>query len=803
MVGSKKVVGIWPDADNAAVESASLAMAFAASQDAKRHVLGDANVPQHSPPEGDGSFAAALPGEPLPDAEPADQWWVDDAPDPAPTRWPSFWTIGAAFLAVAWLTAFTWSATRGFAALPTLIDVPMLIGTGATPVLLLVVVALFAARSSTRASHRQLHLLDRLTREQSALDERLAQMTTRWFEADQAMRAQSATFEQLSHRTTSGITSAASLMQEQMDRNIVASAVLAERSEAAQRHLEGLSLAVPKLDEVATRLGDRLRQAGQSAYQAGGQLEAQIAALGSEGEAVAGRLALAQDILAAKTVAIGQSAEQADTVVRATADAFAAQLATQRDAAIAMVAELTGALANTADQTRDALASASSRMTSDIHHRMTALLDVLNTGEQRAATIGAQLAAAHTASTQLDAGLGALADLTEQRLTTISASSEQRFAALGRSITGFNATLAALSQRIGANDREATDLLTRAEAVLVALDAVTRELDQSMPTAINRLNEQVDASLTAIASLTPAFDGSSRAAEGLAAQIMSAQTALDAYRGALAAAGGEMDGLDAQRAALVGTLDDAGAALNRDLAATFADLAPRIESEMAQLQTAVSSGIAASRADIDALALQIAELASSRVAAAIEGAIGSEATERVRTLSDVAERAVSAASNASDRLMRQLITIADSSAALEQRAATVAEAASGAQREGLARQLALLTQSLNSTALDLVRMLDRDIADQAWEAYLKGDRSIFTRRTARLLSASDARDLRRRYDDDEEFRAQVGRYIHDFEAMLRGLVDTADGAALSVTLLSSDAGKIYVALAQAIERLRN
>ena len=792
MVGTKKVVGIWPDADNAAVESGSLASAFAASQDAKQHILDAETLAL------DDQTAAELP-----DAEPVDQWWIDDGPEPVPSRRPSLWTMAACLLGVGWLIAFAWSATRGFVALPALIDVPMLVGTAATPLLLLAIVLLFAARSSTRASHRQLHLLDRLASEQAALDDRLAVMTTRWFEADQALRVQAATFEQLSHRTTSGITSAAALMQEQMDRNIVASAVLAERSETAQRHLEGLSLAVPKLDEVATRLGDRLRQAGQNAYQAGGQLEAQIAALGSEGEAVAGRLALAQDILAAKTTAITQSAEQADTVVRATADAFAAQLADQRDAAIAMVAELTGALANTADQTRDALASASSRMTSDIHHRMTALLDVLNTGEQRAATIGAQLAAAHSASTQLDAGLGALADLTEQRLTTISASSEQRFAALGRSITGFNATLAALSQRIGANDREATELLSRAEAVLVALDSVTRELDQSMPSAIGRLDAQVAASLTAIGSLTPAFDDSNRTAEAFVGQVACAQSALDSYRAALAAAGGELDAFDAQRQAMAGTLDDAGAALNRDLAATFADIVPRIEGEMAQVQAAVSNGIAASRAEIDALAQQIAELASARVATALDSAIGNGATERVRTLSDVAERAVAAASNASDRLMRQLITIADSSAALELRAASVAETASGAQREGLARQLALLTQSLNSTALDLVRMLDRDIADQAWEAYLKGDRSIFTRRTARLLSAGDARDLRRRYDDDEEFRAQVGRYIYDFEAMLRGLVDTADGAALSVTLLSSDAGKIYVALAQAIERLRN
>jgi hypothetical protein len=38
--------------------------------------------------------------------------------------------------------------------------------------------------------------------------------------------------------------------------------------------------------------------------------------------------------------------------------------------------------------------------------------------------------------------------------------------------------------------------------------------------------------------------------------------------------------------------------------------------------------------------------------------------------------------------------------------------------------------------------------------------------------------------------------------MLRTMLSTRDGNAVSVTLLSSDMGKLYVVLAQALERLR-
>ncbi len=48
----------------------------------------------------------------------------------------------------------------------------------------------------------------------------------------------------------------------------------------------------------------------------------------------------------------------------------------------------------------------------------------------------------------------------------------------------------------------------------------------------------------------------------------------------------------------------------------------------------------------------------------------------------------------------------------------------------------------------------------------------------------------------------MNRYIHDFEALLRRVMNTREGTPIATTMLSSDAGKLYVALAQAIERLR-
>jgi hypothetical protein len=111
-------------------------------------------------------------------------------------------------------------------------------------------------------------------------------------------------------------------------------------------------------------------------------------------------------------------------------------------------------------------------------------------------------------------------------------------------------------------------------------------------------------------------------------------------------------------------------------------------------------------------------------------------------------------------------------------------------------------EALNSTAIDVAKILSNEVTDSAWAAYLKGDRGVFTRRAVRLLEAGASRAVQSYYESDPEFREQVGRYIHDFEAMLRNVLATREGSQVAVTLLSSDMGKLYVALAQAIERLR-
>ena len=259
----------------------------------------------------------------------------------------------------------------------------------------------------------------------------------------------------------------------------------------------------------------------------------------------------------------------------------------------------------------------------------------------------------------------------------------------------------------------------------------------------------------------------------------------DASREALASLKGDLQDVNEQSALLSetaqGRLRDSINALEE-----AATLAP------ASLEAGLSG-------KVDQIATELAYAASTR--------LGDTLAETARASIDELEEAVSRTGavgrDTTLQLRDQLAKVNELAGNLETRVARARELAEEQVNNDFARRMALLTESMNSNAIDIAKAISSDVTDTAWASYLKGDRGIFTRRAVRLLDNTEARDIAEIYDNDDAFRENVSRYIHDFEAMLRSMLSTRDGNALGVTILSSDMGKLYVALAQAIERLRD
>lgn len=198
----------------------------------------------------------------------------------------------------------------------------------------------------------------------------------------------------------------------------------------------------------------------------------------------------------------------------------------------------------------------------------------------------------------------------------------------------------------------------------------------------------------------------------------------------------------------------------------------------------------------------LAERLGDESAEAIDKAMRARAAEASGQLEQAAAHAAGVSREAAIQLRDQLAMVNELVGNLEQRVARAREQAEEQVDNDFARRAALITESLNSNAIDIAKALSTDVSDTAWASYLKGDRGIFTRRAVSLIESNEVKAIQQIFERDPGFRDHVSRYIHDFESILRQVLSTRDGNAMGVTLLSSDLGKLYVALAQAIERLR-
>ena len=110
-------------------------------------------------------------------------------------------------------------------------------------------------------------------------------------------------------------------------------------------------------------------------------------------------------------------------------------------------------------------------------------------------------------------------------------------------------------------------------------------------------------------------------------------------------------------------------------------------------------------------------------------------------------------------------------------------------------------EDLNSTAIDLNRLMDSEKSQKLWSKYSKGDRGIFVRG----IISDDERQARTvistKYEDDDEFRRYVQRYLDHFEKLLSEASESDPDNLLSSTFLSADVGKLYLLLARAVGRL--
>ncbi|HEX8841465.1 MAG TPA: hypothetical protein VF757_04115, partial [Sphingomicrobium sp.] len=244
------------------------------------------------------------------------------------------------------------------------------------------------------------------------------------------------------------------------------------------------------------------------------------------------------------------------------------------------------------------------------------------------------------------------------------------------------------------------------------------------------------------------------------------------------------------------------AQVEREAANLSAETGPALVTALVQVREAASHAAERAREAIEAVIPESAGKLSDETRKAVERVVRENVEAQLSEVEVMAARAVESARTASDRLTQQMLSIGQTANALEQHIDKIDEAQREKDSEAFARRVSLLIDSMHSAAIDVGKILSDEIDDKSWESYLKGNRSVFTRRAVRLLDGSEVKALAAHYETDLEFQRSANRYVHDFEAMLRRVMAERDGGMIAVTLMSSDMGKLYAALSQAFDKRR-
>lgn len=750
---------------------------------------------------------------PAAESQPADEVMADEAYDDtaywdegeeyAPRRrWVVPTLIGLAALGWTGAAGFGWVQQfgTGFPGLPALISYA---GVAAVPLALLALIYVIAAQSSRVTASRYAESATLLRGESNALNASLNALSAQIDQQRAALGEQAHAYAELADKFHRQMGEAGAKIGDDIAMLDERATKVKDAATTARADMAILLAGLPKAHSQTRSMAGDLKDAALSAQEQAAMLEAQIAAL-------------------------QQCAGEANETTNATATRLAAQLSRMEDvskaaskrltgsaeAMTASVDEMVGKATEAAEQTRQLAEDQAATLSGLVEEHGT---NFRASGEETSAALANRLSDIAASlddftqrlATQNQAGhdmaetLAATLKEMEDRLSALGEHGGQQFAGLTANVEQLRRESAELDQGFAASEGRIEALSERAETLLAALDANAREIDETLPAAFARLSTTASESLEGINARLPDIERFDRLASSAAERLDLASEVLGVQVSRLDTLIADLDTHLADSAQRVdGIIASIGEA-ERDATRLSDEVAPKVAQSLADVRAHSDEARSHAQKTLDEVVPQAHAALSEAVSQTLGPDLEALITARITEIEQASQRAVEAASTAVSALQGDIDKLDSTSQTIRERADSALGEVEDSTRDVFSRRVALLIEALNSTAIDVTKVFSTEVSDTAWAAYLKGDRGVFTRRAVRLLDGAEAKDIARRYEEDYEFRDLVSRYIHDFEAILRTVLTARDGSPMAVTMLSSDMGKLYVVLAQAIDRLRD
>ncbi|MEE9433993.1 MAG: hypothetical protein V3V15_07110 [Sphingorhabdus sp.] len=762
-----------------------------------------------------------------------EEWEYDDALEPSPRNWGM--TAAAALLLtgfIGWTGFFVWTNLSIISQLPVNSEIISLVGAWALPVAVLGILWLLIMRNSHAEASRFADSGEKLRRESEALELRMRTVNEEIALAREFLAQNARDLEAIGRQSAERLTLAAQQLGTALADSDDKAKKLEEVSNAAASNLEHLRKHLPVVTSAAKDVTNQIGSAGNGAQV---QVKSLISALQRVNQAgIAARESvdgLEEDAVRAAdhiTESIGESsrsfsanmveAEKSGAGISAQFEKITLDSNTALEAATTRLAELLGESGEALSQQLTAITAnfetTTSQAQSLVAETSTELSGLLDSSSQKLSSQLADMGSAvenmrgtiETQDERIDIMVARISTLIEESMTHIEQldmDATDKTAKLAFAIETLVQSTRDLDESIGQTNNSATGLVESSEKILTEFATAKNEIDVEIPAAIERLGENFASSFANMRDARELTGEMDTHSDNLLARLTTIDGLIQRQSSTLsnlmASSDEQLTCFGEQAQALSDSLEQ-----TRDLVEEMAeDADKRLLPSLLQVRETTEETAARSKELIVEELSGVADRLSTQNSEMLSGAVDSQLAVLNEHMQGAIEKQLTLSQGATEKLTAQLAQINEMTANLETRLRDTHDSFGGLDHEGFARRMATLTETLNSTAIDVAKILSNDVTDTAWAAYLKGDRGVFTRRAVRLLDNGEARVIVEQYDEDAEFREHVNRYIHDFEAMMRVLLSTRDGNAIGVTLLSSDVGKLYVALAQAIERLRN
>ncbi len=579
-------------------------------------------------------------------------------------------------------------------------------------------------------------------------------------------------------------------------------AALDRAAEAARTDIGVLLADLPQAEDCARRMAETLRDAGRSAIEQAGAFEGQVSQLAVQAEQADSLVHAASERLlahlthiesagAAAALRVSEAGAETGAVVDALLARSAEALAeirggidTQAAAVSALVAQSQAGIGRAGIDASELLGE---RLTS-----AGAALDGLSS------RIAEQERASQRLIADLDTGLAAL----DERFLDLARSGDERASHVQTALARLRSELESMSEATHSQDAGLDGLAERTQRLREGLDQLGHVLHGEMRDTLTEAEAGAARMLASAEAARPNVEQMRDAAIEAANRIESGASNVEAQQERLAALMTSVDLGVSQAEQRLSELSAAIAAAGAEAGQLSAETGPALVAALVQVREAASHAADRAREAIGKVIPESAGELSRQTRVALEKAIRDSVESKLVELDQVATRAIDTAREASDRLTAQMLSIGQSAAALEAHIERSREAQMKDSGEEFARRVSSLMDSMHSASIDVQKILSDEVDDKAWNHYLKGNRGIFTRRAVRLLGGTESRAIAAQYESDHEFQNAVNHYVHDFEAMLRRVLAERDGGMIAVTLMSSDMGKLYAALAQAVEKRR-